>query len=172
MKKKGQFYLIAAIIIITIILGFAVISNYSKKQSSIKVYDLAEELGIESRKVLDFGTYKEYDETEMSELLGNFIQSYIDYAGEERSLYFVFGNYDKITVVAYKDLTSGELSLEGESPLIITQGEHISEEFFPKGNKVEIIIDGLKFEFKLKPGENFYFVIFQEIGGEQHVITC
>jgi len=173
MKKRGQFYLIAAIIIITLILGFVAISNYSKTKSSTKVYDLAEELGIESGKVLDFGTYSEYDKDEMSGLLKGFSETYIDYAGEGRNLYFIFGNYDKITVVAYQDLTSGELSVEGgDSPLKITKGTSISGEFFPKGqNKVKIIINEAEFEFELKAGENFYFVLFQEIGGEQHVIT-
>ena len=172
MKKRGQFYLIAAIIIITIILGFAAISNYSKKTSSTKVYDLAEELGVESGKVLDFGTYSEYNETEMSGLLENFTETYIDYAGEGRSLYFIFGNYKKIIVVAYQDLNSGNLSVEGtESPLVITKGTSISGEFIPEGNKVKIIINEAEFEFELKPGENFYFVIFQEIGDEQQVIT-
>jgi len=58
-QKRGQFYLIAALIIIAVIIGFAGISNYIQKKEVIKLYDLGEELGIESQNVLDFGTYNE-----------------------------------------------------------------------------------------------------------------
>ena len=39
------------------------------------------------------------------------------------------------------------------------------------GNKIIVTIEEIEYTFKLKLGENFYFVIFQEIGGEQYVIT-
>ncbi len=172
-SKKGQFYLIAAIIVIVIMIGFVTTSNYSKKKSITKLYDLKEELGIESGEVLDYGTYREEPE-QMSELLKDFTQDYIDYAGEGRELYFVFGNYEGITVVTYQDLVEKTISLdigEGDSPLLITKGTYVSEKFIPKENLVKIKINEVEFEFELKSGENFYFVIFQEIEGEKHIIT-
>ena len=42
--KKGQFYLIAAIILATIIIGISVVMNYSKKQDSGNLENLKEEL--------------------------------------------------------------------------------------------------------------------------------
>lgn len=174
-NHRGQFYLIASIIIIVIMIGFVTISNYSKKKSLTKLYDLKEELGIESGEVLNYGTYSEYNEEQMSELLGSFTQDYIDYAGEGRELYFVFGNYQGITVITYQDLVDKTISLdfgEGDSPLIISKGTYVSKTFIPTNeNKVKIKINEVDFEFKLKPGENFYFVIFQEIEGEKHIIT-
>src|SRR3989344_4139149 len=56
--KNGQFYLLAAIVIIAIIIGFASVSNYIKNKSSVTVYNLRDELGIEGAQVLDFGTIK------------------------------------------------------------------------------------------------------------------
>ena len=52
-QKRGQFYLIAALVIIAVIIGYAGISNYLEKKESIKLYNLGEELGIESENVLD-----------------------------------------------------------------------------------------------------------------------
>ena len=173
LNKRGQFYLIAAMIIIVVILSFAAISNYSKRKEYAKLYNLGEELGIESQNILDFGTYNELDETQMAELLENFIQSYIDYAGEEKNLYFIFGNIDSITIVSYQQLTE-EVSIDvsGSSPLIISEGGTQTYTFFPTGTKrVVITLNGNEYEFRLKPGENFYFVISQEIGEEQYIIT-
>ncbi len=39
------------------------------------------------------------------------------------------------------------------------------------GKKVIVIIHGVEYVFELEKGENFYFVISQEIGGEKHVVT-
>ena len=155
-NKRGQFYLIAAIIIIAAIIGYAAVSNYLGKTESVKLYNLGEELGIESENVLDFGTYNELDSSEMETLLMNFIESYAAYVEEGIEIYFIFGNPDKITVIGYKDLE--------EVP-------SISAEITASGKEVIVTINGVEYSFKLEQGENFYFVISQEIGGEKYVVT-
>ncbi len=174
--KKGQFYLLAAIVIIGVILGFAGISNYSKKKEDVKIYDIGDELGIESGEVLDFGTYNQYDESGMKNLLVDFNAMYTDYAGEGKNVYYVFGNKDKITIAGYSELIAGTISVDygstsGPSVLIISEKGYITEEFNPKGNKIIVTIEGNEYEFELKQGENFYFVISQEIGGEKYIAT-
>jgi len=153
-NRRGQFYLIAALVIISVIIGYAGISNYLAKKESIKLYDLGEELGIESENVLDFGTYNEFNESEMETLLREFVETYAAYIEEGIEIYFIFGDADEITVVGYKELE--------EVPFI-------SAEIIEK--KVIVTINGIEYEFKLKKGENFYFVISQEIEGEQYVVT-
>lgn len=155
-QKRGQFYLIGAIIIIAAIIGFAAISNYLEKKESIKLYDLGEELGIESENVLDFGTYNEFDESEIETLLTNFIESYAEYIEEGIEIYFIFGNPENITVIGYRELE--------EVPTI-------SAEITASKKEVIVTINSIKYPFKLEKGENFYFVISQEIGGEQYVVT-
>ena len=154
-QKRGQFYLIAALVIISIIIGFAAVSNYLQQKESIKLYNLGEELGIESENVLDFGTYNEFDETQMENLLKDFIETYADYIEEGIEIYFIFGNPDKITVIGYRELE--------EVPFISV--------YTPSDTEVIVTINSVEYIFKLKKGENFYFVISQEIEGEQYVIT-
>ena len=48
--KEGQFYLAAAIVIIVLIVSFAGITNYIKRSEPVRIYDLKDELGIESGK--------------------------------------------------------------------------------------------------------------------------
>jgi len=154
-QKRGQFYLIAALVIISIIIGFAAVSNYLQQKESIKLYNLGEELGIESENVLDFGTYNEFDETQMENLLKDFIGTYAEYIEEGIEIYFIFGNPDKITVIGYRELE--------EVPFISV--------YTPSDTEVIVTINSVEYIFKLKKGENFYFVISQEIEGEQYVIT-
>jgi len=170
LSRKGQFYLITAFIIITIVVGSVAISNYAKKQSSIRLYNLKEDLKIESENVLEYGTYSEFDEVQMKELLSNFTEIYSGYIGEGVQIYFVFGNREKIIVAGYQELTSETIYVE-DSPMVITEGEYTYEEFYPEENKIIVTIDSVAYEFSLKAGENFYFVISQDVGGEEHVIT-
>ncbi len=155
-NRKGQFYLIAALIIITLIIGYAGVSNYLEKKESIKLYNLGEELGIESQNVLDYGIYNELEEEAMAILLEDFVKTYAAYIEEGIEITFIFGNPEKITVMGYRELE--------EVPFI-------SWEITESGKEVIVTINGIDYEFKLKPGENFYFVISQDIGGEQYVIT-
>jgi len=172
-NKKAQFYLAAAIVIIVVIVGFAAVQNYTQKQSSIKLYDVKDELGIEGGKVLDFGTYNIESESDKEQLIQDFAKNYSEYAGEGRNIYFVFGNQNKIYVLKYEEVVSGSVSVsfgEEKSGLqTFVRGGEI-ETYTPTENKVVITIGDLDYEFELKRGENFYFIISQEVEGEQHVV--
>lgn len=172
-NKFGQFYLAAAIVIIVVIVGFAAVQNYTQKQSSIKLYDVKDELGIEGGKVLDFGTYNVESDEDKKQLMLDFVNNYSEYAGEGRNLYFVFGNQQKIYVITYEEITTGSISVsfgDTQSTVDIFKKSGEIEEYAPTENSVTITIGEIDYTFELKKGENFYFIISQEVGGEQHVI--
>jgi hypothetical protein len=181
-NKKGQFFLIAAIIIITVTVGIITVSNYTEEKDSVRLYDLKEELGIESQEVLDHGTYAQLNETEMKELMEGFIENYVGYIGDTGNLYFVFGNFNKIHFVGYQK--SGEedvcIKLSGSEDCVSIEESSLSgiTQTIPslslEGISIVTIILGNsnEYTFKLKEGENFYFVIWQKtLGGEKIVIT-
>ncbi len=163
-NKRGQFYLIAAIIIVIVVAGFITVSNYSKKKTSVKIYDLGEELGIESQNVIDYGTYQEKD---LDALLDEFTDSYAEYAKDNKNLYFLFGDATSIRVKAYQEIEE-EVSVDG-SPLPVDNGK--GEGTYTPDNPVIISIEDVEYQFDLVEGENFYFIISQEIEGEKYVIT-
>ena len=155
--KKGQFYLLAAIIIITLIIGFITLQNYSSRNSSVTLYDLKEELGIESQNVIDYGTYiYGDDEAAINNLLENFIEDYVGYAGDNKNLYFIFGDPEGLglQVVAYQNLALID------SPPITTAD-----------STVVITIEDIQYQFSLEAGQNFYFIVSQEIEGEKYIVT-
>ena len=171
MDKRGQFYLLAAIVIVGIIIGFSTVSNYSKQKSSIRIYDLGEELGIESGQVIEHGVYQQKN---IDNLLENFTALYTEYAGEGKELYFVFGDEEEVSVATYSDITEVEISVDvGDKKIgkTLKKQEYKKEDYAPIGDNVEIDIGETKHNFKLKSGENFYYIITQDVGEEEYVVT-
>ena len=168
-NKKGQFYLLAAIIIITVIVGFAAISNYAKKKSSVKIYDLKDELQIESGEVLEYGV--SYSEEDLKKTIDDFIEKYQEYAGKDKDLYFIFGNTEKIWMITFEEVTKGVIKDTSSGTSINIEDVQLWEESLTiKEGKVIATINNIEYEFELKPGENFFFVISQEVEGEQHIV--
>ena len=89
--KTAQFYLIAAIIISVIVIGFLAMSNYLKKTEAINLEYKADELKIESEKVLDYGLHQAYGESSIQSLMENFAKYYINYTEKDKDSYFLFG---------------------------------------------------------------------------------
>ncbi len=172
--KQAQFFLIAAVVIIIIIVSVVTVSNYTQKKQEVKLYDLGEELGIESQNVLDYGTYSELDETQLKVLMESFIQNYVTYIEEKKNVYFIFGNSQKINVLGYQEINLEEVYIdigEGKSPLQVMGKTQEFSAANEEISRVVITIADIEYQFRLKRGENFYFIIWQEIGGEKHVIT-
>lgn len=181
MNKRGQFYLLAAIVIITVIGGFAAVSNYTQKQSSVKVFDLKDELGIESGKVLEYGVVSDSDTINVEgrpvDIIEHFIEQYEQYAGENKEIYFIYGNLGGVFLVTYDEVIEGSLRIVGATDIPITQnifGSRVAKTPLEiedeEGVKVvKVTIENVDYEFEVKPGENFFFIISQEVEGEQHV---
>ena len=169
--KRGQFYLVAAMIIISIIVGIILFRNYISERPREKVYDLKEDLNIEVANVIDYGTYNELNDTSMENLLRGFIESYSQF-GEIEKLLFIFGNKDNITVFTYQQLAE-EISINvgaGDVLVIGNPGVINTTTFTPTGNKVKIIIYGNPYTFNLNKGENFYFIIVSTVEGNQIIL--
>jgi len=172
--KTGQFYLIAAIILATLIIGIVTISNYSRRESNLKLHELKEEIQIESAYVLDYGLYKGFDEAGFYTLLLDFTKDYIDYQGKNKDLYFVFGNQNNITVTGYQETEKEVTISSGSSQAIITNE---AGEFTGGINSetdmamVILSINDTLYEFELNSGKNFYFILSQKINKGEYIIT-
>jgi hypothetical protein len=180
-NHRGQFFLIAAVVIIVVIVSIVTISNYTEKKEVTKLYDLGQELGIESQNVLDYGTYNSKNPEEIEILMEQFITNYHQYEEEDRNIYFVYGNREKINIMGYQDIQKESVCVKlnptkDEEAICqnyssIGESQGFSAPEAQEINKVAIVILQVQYEFSLKSGENFYFVIWQKIGEEKHVIT-
>jgi len=140
--KKAQYYLFAAFVIVGIIIGFVAILNYSKRNPPVRVYDVAEELEIESEAVWDY--YKMKNEYQIDVFTKNFN----DYAGSGIDIYFV----NDTDGFAYDD-----------------KGELYFIPFQKTGGIITVNVSEEQYSFNAKPEGNFFFVMIQEAGGERYV---
>ena len=172
-SKKGQFYLLAALIIVVLIAGFATINNYAKKRGIVKLYDVGDELNIESSKVLDYGVSSTAD---LNDVIDDFTSSYNTYAGEDREIYFIFGDQDTVSLITSEDVETGNIHLTGVSNIgIEIRGQQLNRIYYEPICDDDLCKIGLNisndlYDFELKPGENFYFILSQVVGDEQLVV--
>jgi len=181
-NKRGQFYLITALIIAFFIVTITLTSNYSKKKSFRELYDIGEELKIESEKILDYGIYNKLNDVGMNELLNNFTKIYTKYQRNAEDLYFAFGDENKITIAGYVTPTGNPENVRKKIDLIISSqkvtpifiiddGSYTSSQYSLDGNKEIILnIDEINYYFKLR-GQYFYFIISQEIEEQYYIVS-
>jgi hypothetical protein len=147
--KKGQFYLIAAIVIIMLISGIFFITNSSTKKTSTRVPVLREELQTESSKILDLGA-----------ITGNyrwndFTKNFTDYAGKDVAITYLIGNQSSFEAFNYTNgIKTSVAYTNTSSPVIVT-----------------IQLNNLDYKFLMRKGQNFYFIIVQNINGEVYIET-
>ena len=110
-NKRGQFFLLAAFVIIGIVVGLSVVSNSATVNEEDKAfYDLAEEIGFETKQVINFGVYNEQFEQDV--LVEDFLVEYADYIAQERVL-FVYGDNSDISALYFiYDDNAGGFSIE------------------------------------------------------------
>jgi hypothetical protein len=151
-NKAGQFYLVAAIVIIAITAVLAVISNYSTGKNLEKASVLKEELGIESSKVLDYIAINNI--TDKDTIINNFTGNFYNHSATNGlEIYFLTGDGGNID--SYKYSENGKEDVPSETA----------------DGKIKININQNDYEFNIEKGENFHFVIYQQIENEKHIVT-
>ena len=103
MNKRGQFYLVAAIIIVFVLAGIASLKSYAiVKPEPRLIRDLGSELSEETSRIVDHGIYTDVD---LTELLNNFTDEefapYFLQKTGETGIFFLYGNNTKLSAVQY-----------------------------------------------------------------------
>ncbi len=187
LRKRGQFYIIAAFIIAGMIIGFASLANYSSEdKEESEVYDLGKELGIESGEVIDHGIFHTENRDDILDLIQKFADDYVRYAEgklDAETWYFVYwdetGLPPEIFVYSVEPVNSNlDAGIGGYNMRItdhrgIIAGRGHLENFIRKEGDVSIYsitIFGEEREVPLKEGIGLYFLISEERGDEKHVV--
>ena len=141
MKKRGQAFLITAVIFIAIVSALITIHNFSKKTEFSTFPYIAEEIQIESEKVMD------YDLINSENKIGDFTDDVSNYTKKENiEIYFITGD-------------SGSL--------ICSKCDELTE----SNNLISAKIGDDIYEFPKTQGKHFYFIMIKEINGEKYVYT-
>jgi hypothetical protein len=162
-EKRGQFYLVAGIVIIGLLIGYATAYNYFVKKPSIRVEDMKEEIKTEIGKILDNSVYLG---TETDSAIKQFTDSYADYTGTDKDLYFIFGDATNIKAVKYQTAINEPFEV---NDVRVTENGVTTDLGTPATGTVDALVNDGLYRFEIKQGENFYFIISQETGGEKYV---
>jgi hypothetical protein len=176
MEKKGQFYLIAAIIIAMVIISLATITNYTvERRKPVKFYDLGSELSEESSRVIDYGIYNEKD---IPEIIENFTDEYfLNYTKEKEKyseLVFIYGNQDDAKLATYTSEATGLILVtSGGTSLSISGVDKYAVNRISLGttNNVEVDILNVTYNFTIEDMENFLFIITKKTDEEKYIIS-
>ncbi len=119
--KKGQFFILAAVIIVVAVVGLSVIYNtVSVGNSPKKFYSYSQQLNEESGAVVDYSLYTSDNKVSdfINQSVGAVIEAYpgLDvftcYTNESNSNYLICDNYGQEDIIIYTSL----------SPIVIKKG--------------------------------------------------
>jgi hypothetical protein len=177
MNKKGQFFLIAALIIAGVILSIGIIqiSTKASQSETTKVYDLSKEMNYESNQVIDYGVYKALPNDQKITNIEALV-TYYSSANPSDTMVIFYGNAKEYRSWAYSPEIVASSGVGGtgkinliESKLIdLTGSTTISG--IGADQKITVIFNGKTIEFDLKAGENFY-ILLQEKRGEEQIVA-
>lgn len=172
-NKRGQFYIVAAIIIVLAIAGIASVKTYisvTPKPRSIE--SMGSELREEGFRIVDYGIYNKENVTK---LLNNFTDNYAEYflkKSGNANVIFVYGNASNLFSAKFDNVSTGRISATiGSSGSTWSMHNNFVNrtKIIPVGNNVTVTIFNNDYSFDIKNNEMFYFVIVQEKEGEVYV---
>lgn len=167
MNKRGQFYLIAAIIVISISIGFVVISNSVSSPQNYNINYLKDELSIESQRVINYGIFNQYSNAQMANSLYSFANLYMN-STQQNNWYFVFNGTNGMNFTTYQNFPS---TVKIYNSLVnIPKKSVYSQNFNSIGSTINITINNYNYTFQIS-NESFFFIISNQNGGQNYTLS-
>ncbi len=174
MRKKGQFFLIAALIIIGVLIGLGTIYNsFSSKEEDTTVYDLSKEINFESSRVLDNGLYSSLSSDQIKSNIDN-LTSYYQKQNLGNDIAIIYGNSQNATLILIENKGTGSIGIDtGGAPITVinpTANKKIIQTIPNPGGNINIKLNStFNFPFILSQNQQFYIVVKKERENERTV---
>ena len=181
MNKGGQFFLVAAIIIVGIMMSLTAIVNSAEVgKDNEAFYDLAKEVKFETDRVLDMGVFNP-NEVDIVNDLPVFLENYANYIAQEQVV-FIYGDLNDINALYFQEVSSGSIGID-TGPVSTNQVLEIlfvnqiledakveKEDFDSDGiDEVKVSVNNNEYIFNLKEGQFFYLVMIKNEDDERFV---
>jgi hypothetical protein len=182
MNKRGQFYILGAIMIVVVITGITSMSTYSTtKVKPRSLESMGKELKEEGFRIIDYSVYNKgppnnkipYDK------LNDFTLDYSDYflkKTDNSNVIMIYGNKSNLFATQYETPSIGVIraSLGAPSPTwtitnIILNRSVLATPLTPSPDPVVVNLLGNEYNFDINENEMFYFVMAQEKEGERYI---
>lgn len=174
MNKRGQIFLIAALIIVLIMAGFGVYNAVSTPKEDKRTYDLSNEIKYETNQIIDSGVYSGSEQ----EIMGRINQtlSYYATANPDSEIVIVYGDENTLklgngTNLFYTFVDTGTVSIGNGAGLDLRQRNVTEADVDVESNRIEVVLKDNSYDFNITEGQNFYLVIKTSKGGLEFVAT-
>lgn len=169
MNKGGQFYLVAAIIIISISVGFVIVSNYVSSEQNYNIYSLRDEISIESQKVISYTLAHSYNSNQLEGALNTLGYIYIN-SPSQNNWYFIFNETsgNPMIILAYQNYPA-TLKIYGSQQNII-KGIPYTQDFTVLGNTINVSINNYNYTLPIS-NINFLFIVTSKSGGQNYSVN-
>jgi hypothetical protein len=177
-NKRGQFYLVAAIILVLAVSGIIGTKTYTVSSTpEKKLTEINDELSEEGFWVVDYGLYHDDGKTNLDDFINDKFKTYFTSNLEDSTITFVYENStEDIVQVTYEPTDSGTVSAQSgttEMSVATTGYEVKVQNVVESAGRVIVNIEGIEEPYTITRGENqlFYFVIVQTKNGEKYIQT-
>jgi hypothetical protein len=172
MDKRGQFYIVAAVMIFLVVSSLATVATYSIVKSRPKtVSDLSSELNDESSRIIDYGLYTKQNVTSIQyQFTQNDFTSYYLHKTNGANITFIYGNKSYLNAIQYSKVSSGQIALlHATYKTNVFSSNSIPITVDEAHGYINVTLLNKEYSFKKRDNEMFYFVITKEDQGEVFV---
>lgn len=198
MNKRGQFFLLAAVILSSILVTLTSTVNYARVSKEPKqFYDLSNDIKMEGAEVLNYGVYNH-----TSNAIGDFSSKLGDYLADsnpDTELFLIYGNASEIVIENYaKDdleasisgnlantrgcqkALAGSISISvGGSSFLTSEASATARDYYGRcisripisatDNNLEVKISNQVYNFSLGKDQKFLLITRKKIGNETYI---
>lgn len=173
MNKRGQFFLLAAALFLSVIIGLtSIVNSVSLGNENEYFYDLSKEIKYETNQVLDYGVFNSKD---LDSIIKDFLIKYKDYVAQDQ-IVFIYGDAVSVDALYYASDSVGVVGINTGSitPTSITITDLVGREAEVSRDsleldKVRVMINDFDYTFQLNNGQNFFVVMIKYEDGEKFV---
>jgi hypothetical protein len=174
MNKRGQVFLIAALLIVLIAISITSLGTFASASPQPKIIsDLKSDLERESSEIIDYGIYNNQN---LEDLTDQFIEEkfspYFFQKTDNSNIIFVYGNKTNLKAVKYNTESTGTISANIGGNInwinsgIFTQEIKITD---TTSGTTTVTLLNRDYIFKLREHEMFYFIIIQQKENEIYI---
>ena len=170
MKKRGQFFLVDALIVVVIVIGLATVyTSVQTGQEDPSVESLSKEISFEGAQVIDYGVFN--IGVDIEESLNELGETYASLNPDSRITIIYFDEDDLDSGGTLIDPTADIGSIMAGGPKVDLTGSQQSNIpiFVIDDNTVGAELNNQTYEFDTREGKNFFIVVTTEGDDETHV---
>src|SRR3989344_3846367 len=168
MKKRDQFFLVAALVIIAVVASLATVYNNVKvSQQEVSVYDLSKQIKYEGLQYLDSTSHYASNQGEVAIYLTDLVLSYST-SYPDTNIIIIYGNLTNIQAIEYNSTSNGMACIgtacqSNQIPQIIYPETQIQRVDYSTGS-VTILLGDDPYSFDInEQGQNFFLVFLKKI---------